>query len=455
MARSGKGWREAITVYAEPRVLSLLFFGFSSGLPLALTASTLATWLADVGVSLTTIGFFAAVGAPYSLKFLWAPVIDRVRLPGLYGLLGHRRAWLVTIQCALILAIIGLGASDPRDGPVLTALFALLVSFLSASQDVVIDAYRVEILDADQYAAGAATTVFGYRIGMLVSGAGALFLADRMPWLTVFLVMAAVQGIGLLVTLFRPEPPARGEATLAAEEAAAARLLGAPGTRDAFRRAMAWIYVAAIAPFREFLTRNSLRTAAVILAFVVFYKFGDALAGTMTNPFLLRIGFTKSEIAEVVKLFGFVATLVGLALGGSLIKVMGLFRALLLCGILQLASNLLFAVQAMLGPDMAFLAVTIGFENLAGGMGSAVFVAYISSLCNLAFTATQYALLSSLAVVGRTLLSTGGGAVAEAVGWVQFFTLTALAAVPGLLLLFYLNRLGLGVRVEARSPSSA
>ncbi len=444
-------WRDAITVYAEPRVFSLLFFGFSSGLPLALTASTLATWLADVGVSLTTIGLFAAVGAPYSLKFLWAPVIDRVRLPGLSRLLGHRRAWLVAVQCALILAIIGLGASDPREGPMLTALFALLVSFLSASQDVVIDAYRVEILDADQYAAGAATTVFGYRIGMLISGAGALFLADRMPWLTVFLVMAAVQAVGLVTTLVRPEPPARGGETLAAEEAAATRLLGAPATRDALHRAMAWIYVAAIAPFREFLTRNGAATAAVILAFVVFYKFGDALAGTMTNPFLLKIGFTKSEIAEVVKLFGFVATLVGLALGGGLIRVMGLFRALLLCGILQLASNLMFAVQAVIGADIGFLAVTIAFENLAGGMGSAVFVAYISSLCNLAFTATQYALLSSLAVVGRTLLSTGGGAVAEAVGWVQFFALTALAAVPGIILLFVLNRMGLGVRAEARA----
>lgn len=451
MAKTEPGWRKAIAVYGEPRVFFLLFFGFSSGLPLALTASTLATWLADVGVSLTTIGLFAAVGAPYSLKFLWAPVIDRVRLPGLSAVLGHRRAWLVTIQIALIAAIIGLGASDPRHAPAMTAVFALLLSFLSASQDVVIDAYRVEILDPDQYAAGAATTVFGYRIGMLVSGAGALFLADRMSWEMVFLIMAAVQAVGLCVTLIRPEPPQRGLDALAEERETSERILKRfPGLTPGLQRTLSWIYVAAIAPFHEFMTRNGVKTAVVILAFVVFYKFGDALAGTMTNPFLIRIGFTKTEIAEVVKLFGFAATLVGLAVGGGLIRVIGLFQALLLCGILQLASNLLFAVQAMLGPDLMFLAVTIGFENLAGGMGSAVFVAYISSLCNLAFTATQYALLSSMAVVGRTLLSTGGGAVADAVGWVQFFILTAAAAVPGLLLLFYLRRLGLGVRTEAR-----
>ena len=451
MGRMGRDWRAAIAVYFEPRVFFLLFFGFSSGLPLALTASTLATWLADTGVSLTTIGLFAAVGAPYSLKFLWAPVIDRVRLGPLERLLGHRRSWLVVIQIALIAAIVGLGVSDPTRDPAMTALFALLISFLSATQDVVIDAYRVEILDPDQYAAGAANTVFGYRIGMLVSGAGALFLADRMPWSTVFIIMAAIQGVGLAVALLRPEPPVHGRQALAEERAASERLLRRfPSLGVSLRRALTWIYVAAVAPFHEFLTRNGIRTAVAILAFIVFYKFGDALAGTMTNPFLLLIGFTKTEIAEVVKLFGFVATLVGLAVGGVLIKLIGLFRALLLCGLLQLASNLLFAAQAMIGTDLAFLALTIGFENLAGGMGSAVFVAYISSLCNLAFTATQYALLSSLAVVGRTLLSTGGGAVAEAVGWVEFFVLTAAAAVPGLLLLFYLRRLGLGVRGDAQ-----
>jgi PAT family beta-lactamase induction signal transducer AmpG len=437
-----KNWWQAVAVYRDPRVAFLILFGFSSGLPLALTASTLSTWLADVGVSLTAIGFFAAVATPYSLKFLWAPLVDRIRLPVVANLLGHRRSWMILIQICLIFAIIGLGGSNPTENPEVTAAFAILVAFLSATQDIVIDAYRVEILKRDQYAAGAATTVFGYRIAMLVSGAGALFLADRMAWEAVYLIMAAVQGVGILAVLLNPEPAANGSETLAREGAVADRLAG---RRE---RVVAWIYMAVVAPFHEFMTRSGVKTAFVILAFVVFYKFGDALAGTMTNPFLIKIGFTKSEIAEVVKLFGFVATLVGLALGGVVVKAMGLFRALLLCGVLQLVSNLVFAVQAQLGADLGFLAVTIGFENLAGGMGSAVFIAYISALCNLAFTATQYALLSSLAVVGRTMLSTGGGALAEAVGWVDFFILTAVAAVPGLLILFWLRRLGLGLLNE-------
>lgn len=438
-AQTLKNWWQAVGVYRDPRVAFLVLFGFSSGLPLALTASTLSTWLADVGVSLTAIGFFAAVATPYSLKFLWAPLVDRIRLPVLANLLGHRRSWMILIQGLLIAAITALGGSNPTETPEVTAALAVLVAFLSATQDIVIDAYRVEILKRDQYAAGAATTVFGYRIAMLVSGAGALFLADQMAWEAVYVIMAGVQGVGVVAVLLNPEPAANGRETLAKEGAMAARLTG---RRE---RAVAWLYMAVVAPFHEFMTRSGIKTAVVILVFVVFYKFGDALAGTMTNPFLIRIGFTKSEIAEVVKLFGFVATLVGLAIGGVLVKAMGLFRALLLCGVLQLVSNLVFAVQAKLGADLGFLAVTIGFENLAGGMGSAVFIAYISALCNLAFTATQYALLSSLAVVGRTMLSTGGGALADAVGWVDFFILTAVAAVPGILILFALQKLGLGL----------
>ncbi|MDA5194669.1 AmpG family muropeptide MFS transporter [Govanella unica] len=432
--------KHALAVYGDRRVLSILLFGFSSGLPLALTGSTLSVWLADIGVSLKTIGFFAAVAMPYALKFLWAPLVDRVRLPGLAPLMGHRRSWMLVTQLALMAAIVALGNSVPQQEPMLTAALAVLVAFLSATQDIVIDAYRVEILRADQYAAGAAMVQFGYRMGMLVSGAGALFLADRMPWGTVFAIVAVIQAVGVVAVLMNPEPAARGAEDLAAEAAVAKRVTGRSSGLAA------WLYVAVVAPFHEFMTRNGVGTALLILAFIVFYKFGDALAGSMTNPFLIKLGFTKSEIAEVVKLFGLVATLAGLALGGVMIRLLGLFRALMICGVLQLLSNLMFVAQATVGADIGFLALTIAVENLAGGMGSAVFVAYLSGLCNLAFTATQYALLSSLAVVGRTVLSTGGGAIAEAVGWVHFFMLTSLAAVPGLLLLLLLRRAGMGLR---------
>lgn len=410
-----------LAVYLDRRVLVVLAMGFASGLPLLLTLSTLSIWLTEEGVTLTSIGLFALVGAPYSFKFLWAPLIDRAPIPLLTAWLGRRRSWLLVIQAALIGAIVCLGASSPGTAPFWTAFWAVAVSFLSASQDIVIDAYRIEILDERQQGAGAAVTQFGYRIGLLASGAGALFLADNASWFTVYAIMAALLLIGVATTVLAVEP-----------RAAAASPAGG-GLAAALQDAV-------IGPFVEFIQRSGLRAALLVLAFILLYKFGDAFAGVMANPFYIQIGFTKSEIASVSKVFGLVATLAGVFLGGLVVGRFGVVPALLVCGVLQMGSNLMFAVQAAVGADVTLLFATIGIENLSGGMGSAAFVAYLSLLCNVAYTATQYALFSSFMAFGRTLLSSSSGWVADHVDWVTFFVISTAAAIPGLLMLLWMMK---------------
>lgn len=452
-------WLAAGAVYTRPRVLAVLLLGFSSGLPLALTGATLQAWMTDSGVDLKVIGVFALVGLPYTLKFAWAPLIDRVRLPWLGRRLGQRRSWLLAMQVLLALAILLLGVSDPLAAPVATAALAVAVAFLSASQDVVIDAFRIESLDEDQQGAGAAVLIGGYRIAMLVSGAGALYLAQYYGWETAYLAMAALIGVGVATVLASREPAAADrDAEEARRRGQVDRALGARAG-EGLRKAAAWIYTAIVAPFLEFLTRPG---AIAVLLFVLLYKLGDALAGTMTTPFILSIGFTKVELANIAKVYGFGATMAGVLLGGAVIRALGIMRSLWVFGILQAASNLMFAVQAWYGYDTGVLIATITIENLAGGMGTAAFVAYLSALCNVAYTATQYALLSSFMAFGRTLLSSPSGwlveevdwagawtwltasappdAVALQVNWIGYFVLTTLAAVPGLLMLAWLMR---------------
>jgi len=433
-----KRWVAGLSVYRDRRVISVMLLGFASGLPLALTFSTLTFWLKEEGLTKTAIGLFASVATPYSLKFLWAPLIDKLPVPFLTARLGRRRGWIIATQIALVAAILGLGSTQPGVDVWTTALFAVIVAFCSASQDIVIDAYRVDVLEDNQQAAGAAAIVFGYRIGMLASGAGALFLAMTLSWFEVYAVMAGLIAVGMLATLWSPEP----DATPSAED----ELLEQQGREFLERRPHmsgraaeigAWLYAAVVCPFADFMTR---RGWLGILAFVMFYKFGDALAGVMTNPFLLELGFTKAEIAAVVKTYGLGATLLGAALGGSLMSSMGLIRCLWICGILQMLSNLTFAVQAMVGYSIPMLTVTIGLENLAGGMGTAAFVGYLSSLCNVSYTATQYALLTSFMSAARTWLSSSAGYLADSMNWAEFFVLTTVAAVPGLMLLAWISR---------------
>ena len=417
-----RSWLASLRVYGDRRMLAILFMGFSSGLPLALTASTLAIWLKTAGVSLTAIGLFAEVGLAYNLKFLWAPAMDRVRLP-VIGRLGRRRGWAVTIQLALAVALLVMAGRDPAADPWSVAVVATVVAFLSASQDIVIDAYRVELLDEREQGAGAAATQVGYRFGMIASGAGALYLAAYFGWFWSYVGMAALMLMGIVTVLMTREP----------------RLV-TPPMRGA------WLAQTVVAPFAEFAGR---RGWLLILVFVVLYKFGDALAGTMSSPFYVTLGFSLVDIANVAKIFGTAASIAGVFLGGAAVYRLGLMPALLICGAFQTLSNLMYIAQLWAGPDPTMLALTIATENITGGMASAAFVAYLSRLCHPAFTATQYALLSALAATGRTVLAAVGGYLADHLGWQPFFLVATAACVPALLLLLYLMRLA-----EAQEPGA-
>lgn len=429
-------WIAAVATYAEPKVLAILFLGFSSGVPLALTGQTLQVWMRESGVSLAAIGAFALVGLPYVFKFVWAPAIDAVAVPVLSRLLGRRRGWLVASQIALALAIVGLGLNDPVANPAITALLAVTVAFCSATQDIVIDAFRIESLPADRNAAAMANYVAGYRVALLVSTAGAFEvvtlaqaagIAGHAAWSATYAAMAALVGVGLVVALLSREPDGQQVAS--------------PALPLGLR-----LRSSTIDPFRDFAKREAW---VAILLFVMLFKFGDAFAGIMTAPFVLDLGFDRTDYGRVVKIFGFAATLIGGFAGGMLYRGLGPWRALWLAGLLQLLSNLMFVWLALAGKSYPLLVGTIAVENFTGGLGTVIFVAYLSGLCsNRAYTATQYALLSALAAVGRTILSSFAGVAAETAGWPAFFLLTVLAAVPGLLLLAWLGR------VTDRTPSA-
>ncbi len=371
----------------------------------------------ESGVDKTSIGLFAAVATPYALKFLWAPIMDSVPFPLLSKLFGRRRGWILATQAALIASIVALAFASPDINPWWTALAALAVAFCSASQDIVIDAYRVEILTKEQQGLGAAMVQYGYRFGMLASGAGALAMADHISWTATYLIMAAVMGIGILVILFSPEPEVSEKIKPIA-----------PGH---------WLRDTLIAPFKDFMTHSHW---VLILLFIMLYKLGDAFLGIMTNPFLLEIGFTKTEIAAVVKVYGLAATLIGVFLGGVMTMRWGTVKTLMVCGIGHALTNLMFLVQAHVGNDIHVLALGIFLENLSGGMTASAFVAFISGLTHARYTATQYALLSSLAAMGRTWLTTTAGWTADTFGWEMFFIISVLLAVPGLAILWYLGK---------------
>lgn len=432
-ASARASWREALAVYLQPRVLIVLVLGFSSGLPLALSGSTLLVWMRESGVDLGTIGLFALVGTPYTLKFLWAPLVDALHVPLLTKWLGRRRGWLVFAQLLLIAAILLLALTDPAKSPFYVALGALLVAAASATQDIVVDAFRVESLPESEQAAGMASYVAAYRVGMLISTAGALFLVSgfeatgltkSIAWMWGYIAMAGMVLIGMIAALVATEPEqSRRAAEATSGESAIARVTNA-----------------SVGAFTEFLTRKDVWA---VLAFVILYKFTDSFSGTMTAPFVIDLGFTRNDYAAIVKGVGLAATLVGGFAGGFLARAWSLEACLWTGGVLQAISNLAFAWLAYVGLNQWALALAITVENFTGAIGTVIFVAYLSSLCQSPLhTATQYALLTAFAAIGRTYLSAGAGYVAQATGWPAFFVLSVLVAVPSLILLAWLQRRG-------------
>ncbi len=394
----------------------IFFLGISSGLPLALILSTLKVFLVDLNVDIKTIGLFSLIALPYSLKFLWAPIVDSISLPILTKNLGKRRSWILLNQFLLIAAIAALGLFE---GSSVTniAIIAMLIAVFSATQDMAIDAYRIEAIKPEDQGIAASFYIYGYRIGMLISGAVALILSDKMAWDKVYYIIAAVMIIGIFTTLFAKES-----------------LETYTKSSDSF---VSWLKVSAIAPIMDFFKRENWY---LIFPFIILFKLCDAFAGSLTLPFLIDIGFSKIEIATIVKTFGLFSTLSGALLGGILIKKIGLIKSLWIAGVLQAISNLAFCYQAAIGYNTYSLYGVIFAENFSGGIGDAVFVAYLSSLCNIAFTATQYAILVSFASMGRSILSSSAGAFVAGFGWIKFFLFSSTLAIPALILLFLLNK---------------
>ena len=434
-------WFDAIAVYLKPRVLIVLFLGFASGLPLALSGSTLSVWLTERGIDLGTIGLFSLVGLPYTFKFLWAPLTDALDVPFLSSALGRRRGWLVFTQIWLVAAIVLLGLCDPTQSLPLVVFGALLVATASATQDIVIDAFRIESLEPSEQGAGMAGYVAAYRIGMLVSGAGVLVLvawleaqgvARDAVWMWGYIAAAVCMMLGIVATLLATEPDAP------------------PQVVDHNHKPIRRLAETATGAFGEFLTRDA---AIAVLLFVVLYKVCDAFAGALTAAFVINIGFDKATYAAVVKGVGLAAALIGGFAGGSMVRALPLSTSLWIGGFLQMASNLTFSWLAVVGVSVPALTATIIVENFTGAIGTVVFVAYLSALCrDRAHTATQYALLTALAAVGRTMLASGGGFIAEYSGWAPFFAITAVSAIPSLLLLWWLQARGHFVQLSAKQP---
>jgi PAT family beta-lactamase induction signal transducer AmpG len=425
--------RAGLALYRDRRLLAIALMGFASGLPLLLTTSTLAYRLALAGVDKTAIGLFALVGLPYALKFLWAPLLDQVRLPLLGARLGLRRSWALATQAGLAAAILGLGAADPAAAPLATAATALLVALLSATQDVAIDAYRIEVLAEREQGAGAAATQAGYRLGMLCSGAGAIALSDYAAWPPIFAGIAALTAVGALGVWIGPEPRRAAPAPVAD-----------PPRESRWRRAV-------LDPLRDFAAHARW---GVLLVFALLYKFGDAVAGVMANPFYAELGFSGVEIASASNVVGVGANLAGVFAGGLLVAHAGIVRALAWGGVAQALTNLLFSALALVGRDFAFLAAAVATDALAGGLASAAFVAFLSGLCRPGAAATQYALLTSLMAAGRTGMSSGGGWLASRLDWPVFFAATTLLAVPALLLLVWIARARRDAETSAASAAA-
>ncbi|MDX5297923.1 MAG: AmpG family muropeptide MFS transporter [Gammaproteobacteria bacterium] len=435
-------WREAFRVYTRWPVLVLWLLGFSAGLPFLLVFSTLNARLADVNVATTTIGFFSWLGITYSIKVLWAPVVDRLPIPVLGRWLGQRRSWMLLAQAGIALGLWQMSLADPHTELQWLALMGLLVAFSSATQDVAIDAYRIEIAETRYQAAMSAAYIFGYRLALLVAGAGALYLAEYWNWTVAYAVMAALVGVGMLTVLLAPSPtprPGLGDeiARHMAERVNALTHLPAP-----LAHLVGWFSVAVAGPFVDFFQRFG-RYAITILALVAVYRISDIAMGVMANPFYLKfMGFSKIDVANVTKIFGFGMTIAGSAVGGLLVVRYGV-RTILVAGAIMTAfTNLLFVGVAQLPPDLLLLAIAVSVDNLSGGLASVALIAWLSGMTSRAFTATQYALFSSLMTLPGKFIGGFSGMLVDWGGYEAFFLISALLGVPAIVLAAYLRGCG-------------
>ncbi len=452
-ATSPASWREAGKIYLKPRVIAMLFLGFSAGLPLLLVFGTLSAWLREAGISRSTIGHISWVALLYALKFAWAPLVDRTDIPVITRLLGHRRSWMLLAQAGVILGLILMAGANPQAQLTMLVWAALLVAFSSATQDISIDAWRIEAAVVEWQGAMAATYQIGYRIGMLAAGAGALYVAHFQSWSNAYLAMACAMSVGVVTTFLIAEPERQiNEETWLEEARVVAFLERSHHWSPRLRHAVAWFIGAVVCPFVDFFHRNG-KFALLILAFISLFRISDITMGVMAFPFYIDMGYSKAEIASVTKVFGVVMTMIGALVGGLFVVRYGVMRILLVSAILVAATNLVFAWLATQEARIDLLMVVISGDNLSGGMAGSAFIAYLSSLTNRAYTATQYALFSSLMLLLPKFIGGFSGDVADAYGYVNFFTYAAALGIPAILLILYLMRHSVVEQPQDKTPA--
>ncbi len=439
------GWLHAFRIYTHPRVLGMLTLGFSAGLPLLLILGTLSFWLREAGIERSTIGYFSWIGLAYGFKWMWSPLVDRLSLPLLTQLLGRRRAWILLSQVIITIALVGMASTDPTENLTHMVFFALAVAFASATQDIALDAYRIEAVALRLQGAMAATYQAGYRLAMILASAGVLWIAaavdpsettyDYSPWRTAYLVMAASMAIGMITTLIIREPEVPVTRLISENEDHARRSIAHWNLNEQLTQILAWLYGAIVAPFRDFIVRHGQR-ALLILALIAVYRISDVVMGVMSNPFYVDMGYTKDEVATISKVYGVIMTIVGAVMGGVLIAKIGIMRTLFLGAVLSAATNLLFVWLAGRGHDVAGLVFTISADNFSAGIATSAFIAYLSGLTNSAYSATQYALFSSVMLLLPKFIAGFSGNFVDTYGYASFFTGTALLGLPVLVLVW-------------------
>lgn len=439
------GWLQALRIYVHPRVLGMLSLGFSAGLPLLLIMGTLSFWLREAGIDRATIGYLSWIGLAYSFKWLWSPLVDRLSLPLLTRWLGRRRAWLLLSQIVIACALVGMATTDPVVNLPHLVFFALAVAFASATQDIALDAYRIEAVAVELQGAMAATYQAGYRVAMILASAGVLWIAaavdasadayDHAPWRFAYLVMSVSMAVGIVTTLIIREPDVPYSRTVSENEQIAQRALAHWAVPERVKALLVWLYGALIAPFRDFIVHHG-RKALLILGLIAIYRISDVVMGVMSNPFYVDMGYSKDEVATISKVYGVIMTIAGAAIGGVLTAKIGIMRTLFLGAVLSAATNLLFVWLAGRGHDVSSLIFTISADNLSAGIASCAFIAYLSGLTNSAYSATQYALFSSVMLLLPKFIAGFSGEFVDAYGYETFFIATALLGLPVLILVW-------------------